>query len=125
MPNQHGPRYYQSEHRARPTIQLSWVAKFYAAGYVDETEHYGKSIEDLIIKMKELNVGSHATGIGFSSAKFAAFSSNGDQAVLSLNTHVFSNGIQVTGWDICKGGTLKAILPRAYADTTETLFGKR
>ena len=37
----------------------------HAAGYVDDTEHYGKGINDLVIIMEELGLGSIATGIGF------------------------------------------------------------
>ena len=37
----------------------------HAAGYVDDTNHYGKGINDLVIIMEELGLGSIATGIGF------------------------------------------------------------
>ena len=67
------------------------------AGCVADIEHCGNGIENLIVIMKELSMGSHATGIGFSLAKLTAFASDWDQAVLSLNTTVLLNGIQVTG----------------------------
>ena len=35
------------------------------------------------------------------------------------------DGIQVIGWDIWNGGYVHATVPRAYADTVETLLGKR
>ena len=45
----------------------------YAVGYVDDTEHYGKGIDDLVQIIKELGVGSIATGICFAFAKFISF----------------------------------------------------
>ena len=64
----------------------------HAAGCVEDIEHYGNGIEDLIIIMKELNMGSPATGIGFSWDKFTAFASDWDHPVFSLNTPVLPTG---------------------------------
>ena len=97
----------------------------HAAGFVDDTEHYGNGIEDLITILKELSIGSHATGIGFSWAKFTAYATDWDDAASRMNTPIFPNGIKISGWDIRSGGTIEATVPRAHADTIEKLFGKR
>ena len=39
--------------------------RIYAAGFVDDTAHYGKGINDILKIEEELGFGSIATGIGF------------------------------------------------------------
>ena len=67
----------------------------YAAGYVDDIEHYGKAINDLAIIMDELGMGSIVTGIGFAWAKFIAFAFDWDENDPLRNPSVFPDGIQV------------------------------
>ena len=50
--------------------------KVHAAGFVDNTEHYGSGSSDLAIIMHELSLGSIATGIGFAWPKFTAFATD-------------------------------------------------
>ena len=99
--------------------------KVHAAGFVDDTEHYGKGASDLASILRELSLGSLATGIGFSWPKFTAFASDWDKAVLTIGDPFTPSGIRASGWDIWNGGIVNAIIPRAQIDTIEKLIGKR
>ena len=57
--------------------------------------------------------------------KFAAFASDCDENDPLINPSVLPDGIQVVGWDIWNGSYVHATVPKAYADTVETLLGKR
>ena len=48
----------------------------YAAGYVDDIEHYGKGIDDLVQIIEKLRLGCIATGIRFAWSKFTAFATD-------------------------------------------------
>ena len=98
--------------------------KVHAAGFVDDTEHYGKGALDLASILRELSLGSIATGIGYAWPKFSAFASDWDKAVDVVGHPFTPSGIHASGWDIWKGGTLTAVVPRAKMDTIEKLFGK-
>ena len=58
--------------------------KVHAAGFVDDTEHYGSGAPDLAIIMRELSLGSVATGIGCAWPKFTAFATNWNKAVSAI-----------------------------------------
>ena len=96
-----------------------------AVGYVDDSEHYGKGIDDLVQIMEEIRLGSIATGIGLAWCKFIAFAADWNQNDQNKNPTVLPNGIEVLGWDTWKGGYIHATVSRAYADTTEPLLVKR
>ena len=68
---------------------------------------------------------SWAAGIGFSWSKFTACASDWDIYEPCPDAPILRNGIKVSGWDIWGGGVINAVVPRAYADTTEKLLGKR
>ena len=95
-----------------------------AAGFVDDTEHYGNGAVALASIMRELSVGSVATGIGFAWSKFIAFVTDWDQAVHSVGHPFLDTGIHVSGWDIWNGGVVHSVVPRAHLDTIEKLLGK-
>ena len=96
-----------------------------AAGFVDDTEHCGTGAPALASIMRELSIGSIATGIGFALSKFAAFLTDWDKAVQSIGHPFLPTGIHVSGWDIWNGGVVHSVVPRAHLDTIEKLFGKR
>ena len=98
--------------------------RVHAVGFVDDTEHYGKSINDLLKIIEELGLGNIATRIGFAWAKFTAYASDWDEDDNNINASVLPNLIKVVGWDIWERGCIHATVPRAYADTIETLLGK-
>ena len=75
----------------------------YAAGYVDDTEHYGKGIDDLVQIIEEPGLGSIATGIRFAWSKFTAFAADWDQRDLSKNPTVLPNVIEVVRWNMWNG----------------------
>ena len=99
--------------------------RVYAASFVDDTEHYGSSVIDLITIMKDLSFDSRATGICFSRSKFTAYASDWDVYIPCPDAPILRSGIKVTGWTVWEGGIIYAVVPRAYADTTEKLFDKR
>ena len=99
--------------------------RVHAAGFVDDTEHYGSGSRDLATIMRELSLGSVATGIGYTWPKFTAFATDWNEAITSIRSTFSPDGIQVTGWDIWKGGIINAVVPRAQADTIEKFSGKR
>ena len=82
-------------------------------------------MNDLAIIMRELGLGSIATGIRFACAKFTGFASDWDDNNPIINTCVLPDGIHVIGWDISNGGYIHATVPRAYANTVETLLEKK
>ena len=94
-------------------------------GFVDDTEHYGKGALDLASILRELSLGSIATGIGYAWPKFIAFASDWDKAVDVVGHPFTPSGIHASGWDIWNGGTLTAVVPRAQIDTIKKLIGKR
>ena len=98
--------------------------KVNAAGFVDDTEHYGGGARDLASILRELSLGSIATGIGFAWPKFIAFASDWDKAVESVGHPFLPSGIHASGWDIWNGGILNVVVPRAQIDTIEELLGK-
>ena len=98
--------------------------KVHAAGFVDDTEHYGKGALDLASILRELSLGSIATGIGYAWPKFIAFASDWDKAVDVVGHPFTPSGIHASGWDIWNGGTLTAVVPKAKMDTIEELLGK-
>ena len=97
----------------------------HAAGFVDDIQHYGSGGHHLLAIMKELSLGSIATGIGFSWNKFTAYASDWDEVTLSIGHPFSSDGINVSGWDIWKGLVKESFVPRSFADTPEKLLGKR
>ena len=99
--------------------------RVYAAGFVDDTEHYCSGSKDLITIMNDLSPGSWATGIGFSWSKFTQYAPDWDEVDHSSGTPILHNGIKVTGWGIWEGGIIRAIVLRTYADTTDKLLDKR
>ena len=125
----------QAKPAQSPILALRAVSKaFYrtyhgrevrAAGFVDDTEHYGGGALDLAIILRELSLGSIATGIGFAWPKFTAFASDWDKAVRSIGYLFSPTGIHASGWDIWNGGTVNAVVPEAELDTIEKLLGKR
>ena len=52
-----------------------------AAGFVDDTQHYGSGGADLCTIMGELSRGSIATGIGYAWNKFTAYSSDCEKSI--------------------------------------------
>ena len=96
-----------------------------AAGFVDDTEHYGDGAASVASIMRELSLGSIATGIGFAWSKFTAFVTDWDKAVRSIGHPFLPTGIHASGWDIWNGGVVHAVVPRAHLDTIEKLLGKR
>ena len=99
--------------------------KVHAAGFVDDTEHYGGGALELATILRELSLGSIATGIGFDWSKFTAFATDWDKAIDSVGYPFTPSGIHATGWDIWNGGIVNAVVPRAQLDTIEKLLGKR
>ena len=95
-----------------------------AAGFVDDTEHYGGGAPHLNTIMSELSCGSIATGIGYAWHKFTAYASDWDDAVRSIGLPFTPDGIHVSGWDIRNGGVIQSFAPRSYPDTVEKLLGK-
>ena len=97
-----------------PILALRAVSKAYyrtyhgrevrAAGFVDDTEHYGGGALDLAIIVRELSLGSIATGIGFAWPKFTAFATDWDKAVRSIGYPFSPTGILTYG-----------LVPRAMA----------
>ena len=74
--------------------------KVHAAGFVDDTAHYGGGARDLASILRELSLGSIATGIGFAWPKFIAFANDWDKAVDSVGHPFLASGIHASGWDI-------------------------
>ena len=96
-----------------------------AAGFVDDTQHYGSGGSHLCTIMGELSRGSIATGIGFSWGKFTAYSSDWEDALLNIGFPFTAKGIYVSGWDIWNGQVMESFVPRSFADSLEKLLGKR
>ena len=96
-----------------------------AAGFVDDTGHYGGGALDFAVIMRELSLGSIAAGIGFAWPKFTAFATDRDKAVRSIGYPFSPTGIHASGWNIWNGGIVNAVVPRAELDTIEKLVGKR
>ena len=96
-----------------------------AAGFVDDTQHYGSGGHHLLDIMKELSLGSTATSIGFAWNKFTAYASDLDEVTLTIGLPFSPDGIYVSGWDIWKGLVKESFVPRSFADTPEKLLGKR
>ena len=71
--------------------------KVHAAGFVDDTEHYGGGARDLASILRELSLGSIATGIGFAWPKFIAFASDWGKAVESVGHPFLPSGIHASG----------------------------
>ena len=65
-------------------------------GFVDDTEHYGSGARDRAIIMRELSLGSVATGIGYTWPKFTAFATDWNDAIDSIGPHFSPHGIQAT-----------------------------
>ena len=99
--------------------------KVRAAGFVDDTQHYGSGGRHLLDIMKELSLGSIATGIGFAWNKFTAYASDWDDVFTTIGFPFSPEGINVSGWDIWKGIVKESFVPRSFADTPEKLLGKR
>ena len=72
----------------------------HAAGFVDDTEHYGGGAFDLAIIMRELSLGSIATRIGFAWLKFTAFATDWNDAIGTIGYPFSPAGIHASGWDI-------------------------
>ena len=99
--------------------------KVHAAGFVDDTEHYGGGARDLASILRELSLGSIATGIGFAWPKFTAFASDWDKAVELVGHPFMPSGIHASGWTIWNRGILNAVVSKAYIDNIEKLTGKK
>ena len=74
--------------------------------------------------MRELSLGSIATGIGYAWPKFSAFAKDLNEAISLIGPPFSHNGIHATGLDIWNGGTFNAVVLRAHVHTVEQLFGK-
>ena len=85
--------------------------RVHAAGFVDETEYYGSGSRDLATIMRELSLGSVATGITNTWPKFMAFATDWNKTISSTGPSFSPDGIHVVGWDIWKGGMVNAVVP--------------
>ena len=97
-----------------------------AAGYVDDTEHYGDGLQDLPAILQSLAVGSAATGVGFAWSKFSAFATDWDETLPRLqHPGLNAEGASIASWNIWAGGVQRYNLPRSQADQVDVLLGKR
>lgn len=99
-----------------------------AFAYVDDGEHYGQGMDDLRTILQELGLGSQVTGIGFSWAKFSAYSTGWDDEVARISgadNGLSADQVMASGWNIWTGGISAAAIPRARSNDIEKLLGKR
>ncbi|CAE7770376.1 unnamed protein product [Symbiodinium sp. CCMP2592] len=96
-----------------------------AAGFVDDTEHYGAGAADLPSILADLSLGSLGTGIGFAWTKCSAFATDWDQFVQHPGCPgMDARSIQGSGWDIWHGGLAQGVIARSLEHSEETLLGK-
>ena len=95
-------------------------------GFVDDTQNYGAGARHLPVIIRKFGPRLTTRGAGFSWPKFSAYATDWYAFIagpLALEAGITPDGISVERWDIWKGVTIKATVPRADADTTEKLLG--
>ena len=64
--------------------------RVHAAGFVDDTEHYGSGSHDLAIIMRKLSLGSLAIGIGYAWPEATAFATGWNEAISFIGPALFT-----------------------------------